>query len=210
MRLRYTKVIYSLKPAAHTLSCLQRQINIQNFIWNLGLQYIIDSFNRKEPCPNANHMYALVPKWREQYPVLREGFSQSQQYLLADLIRDCRKAYKNLEPSKFPIKRDKGSPGLFHLPQSFQVDRIAKTIDLPKIGWIKFVGDEAVPMHTKSVTVFKLKDSWEVHLVPKEAVREQLKKVRKTRRMKPLHKRFGKEPITKGSFGKLISIVDIC
>ena len=133
------------------------------FVYNKALElqkewYEKDSITRFSYTMLAN----LLPKWKKEFPWLKDAPSQALQQSLKDLER----AYKNFfeKRAKFPRFKKKGFSVSFRYPQGVKLDEANSRIFLPKLGWIRYRKSRNVLGTIKNVTVSYSAGKWYVSI----------------------------------------------
>jgi len=120
------------------------------FLWNYALRTNQDYYKETGKFKFYYELAVSLPKLKEEYPFLKESFSQSLQMVL----RQFDKALKD------SFKKEKGFPSFkkkmllndsFSCPQSWRLGK--GFVFIPKIGEVKWIKHRAMKGKPKSITI---------------------------------------------------------
>ena len=127
------------------------------FLWNYVLKINQDYYKKTGKFKFYHELAVSLPKLKEEYPFLKESFSQSLQMVL----RQFDKALKD------SFKKEKGFPSLkkkmllsdsFTYPQKWRLGR--GFVFIPKIGEVKWIKHRAMKGKPKSITISQDGGKW--------------------------------------------------
>jgi putative transposase len=127
------------------------------FLWNYALKTNQDYYKETGKFKFYHELAVSLPKLKEEYPFLKESFSQSLQMVL----RHFDKALKD------SFKKEKGFPSFkkkmllndsFTCPQKWRLGR--GFVFIPKIGEVKWIKHRAMKGKPKSITISQDGDKW--------------------------------------------------
>lgn len=127
------------------------------FLWNYALKTNQDYYKETGKFKFYHELAVSLPKLKEEYPFLKELFSQSLQMVL----RQFDKALKD------SFKKEKGFPSFkkkmllndsFTCPQKWRLGR--GFVFIPKIGEVKWIKHRAMKGKPKSITISQDGGKW--------------------------------------------------
>jgi len=127
------------------------------FLWNYALKTNQDYYKETGKFKFYHELAVLLPKLKEEYPFLKESFSQSLQMVL----RHFDKALKD------SFKKEKGFPSFkkkmllsdsFTCPQKWRLGN--GFVFIPKIGEVKWIKHRAMKGKSKSITISQDGGKW--------------------------------------------------
>lgn len=127
------------------------------FLWNYALKTNQDYYKETGKFKFYHELAVSLPKLKEEYPFLKESFSQSLQMVL----RQFDKALKD------SFKKEKGFPSFkkkmllndsFTCPQKWRLGK--GFVFIPKIGEVKWIKHRAMKGKPKSITISQDGDKW--------------------------------------------------
>lgn len=127
------------------------------FLWNYVLKINQDYYKETGKFRFYHELAVSLPKLKEEYPFLKESFSQSLQMVL----RQFDKALKD------SFKKEKGFPSFkkkmllndsFACPQKWRLGK--GFVFIPKIGEVKWIKHRTMKGKPKSITILQDGDKW--------------------------------------------------
>lgn len=127
------------------------------FLWNYALKTNQDYYKETGKFKFYHELAVSLPKLKEEYPFLKESFSQSLQMVL----RHFDKALKD------SFKKEKGFPSFkkkmllsdsFTCPQKWRLGN--GFVFIPKIGEVKWIKHRAMKGKSKSITISQDGGKW--------------------------------------------------
>ena len=148
---------YKILPTKEQEESLLQCGGNTRFLWNCVLKINQDYYKETGKFKFYHELAALLPKLKEEYPFLKESFSQSLQMVL----RQFDKALKD------SFKKEKGFPSFkkkmllsdsFTCPQNWRLGR--GFVFIPKIGEVKWIKHRAMKGKPKSITISQDGGKW--------------------------------------------------
>jgi len=142
------------------------------FLWNYVLKINQDYYKETGKFKFYHELAVSLPKLKEEYPFLKESFSQSLQMVL----RHFDKALKD------SFKKEKGFPSFkkkmllndsFTCPQKWRLGR--GFVFIPKIGEVKWIKHRAMKGKPKSITISQDGGKWYCSVLCEYAVSDKAK-----------------------------------
>lgn len=132
---------------------LNQHIGCTRFVGNKLLKLREELYERTGEGMSTNDMVKHLPMLKEEFPFLKEAFSQS----LQTSVRNLGVAYQRFfnGTSKKPVFRKKGRNDSMTFPQKFRIDQQQATVFLPKIGEMTYRKSRHINGKIKSITVSK-------------------------------------------------------
>ncbi|TGA96110.1 transposase [Sporolactobacillus shoreae] len=137
---------------------IQCNFGYTRFVWNQMLAMLIERHKNNPDAPflNAYALNNLLPALKKEYPWLKEAESTSLQITNHDLVEAFKKFFK--QKHGFPKFKSKK-----FLKQSYQCKCVnqnirqaaTNSIQLPKLGMLRFRSGKPIPGTVKSVTIRK-------------------------------------------------------
>jgi len=135
---------------------IQSNFGYNRFVWNQMLHMLIERYknNPKTPFLNAYTLNNLLPALKKEYPWLKDAESTSLQATNHDLVEAYKKFFK--QKHGFPKFKSKKS-----FKKSYQCKCVNQnmkqvathSIQLPKLGRLRFKAGKPIPKVIKSVTI---------------------------------------------------------
>jgi putative transposase len=148
---------YKILPTKEQEESLLQCGGNTRFLWNYVLKTNQDYYKETGKFKFYHELAVSLPKLKEEYPFLKESFSQSLQMVL----RHFDKALKD------SFKKEKGFPSFkkkmllndsFTCPQKWRLGR--GFVFIPKIGEVKWIKHRAMKGKPKSITISQDGDKW--------------------------------------------------
>jgi len=148
---------YKILPTKEQEESLLQCGGNTRFLWNYVLKINQDYYKKTGKFKFYHELAVSLPKLKEEYPFLKESFSQSLQMVL----RQFDKALKD------SFKKEKGFPSLkkkmllsdsFTYPQKWRLGR--GFVFIPKIGEVKWIKHRAMKGKPKSITISQDGGKW--------------------------------------------------
>jgi putative transposase len=142
------------------------------FLWNYVLKINQDYYKETGKFKFYHELAVSLPKLKEEYPFLKESFSQSLQMVL----RHFDKALKD------SFKKEKGFPSFkkkmllndsFTCPQKWRLGR--GFVFIPKIGEVKWIKHRVMKGKPKSITISQDGGKWYCSVLCEYAVSDKAK-----------------------------------
>ena len=133
------------------------------FVWNRMLAEQKARLENGESCEKYNTFAKYLPVWKAnpEFGWLKEAPSAALQQKLKDLDRALKDAFDKKQPDKrFPKFKKRGCGDSFRIPQPSQFKIENNRIQLPKIGWVRFLKSRAIQGTPKQVTVSQQSSHW--------------------------------------------------
>jgi len=127
------------------------------FLWNYALKINQDYYKETGKFKFYHELAVLLPKLKEEYPFLKESFSQSLQTVLRQFDRALKDSFK--KGKGFPsFKKKMLLNDSFTCPQSWRLGK--GFVFIPKIGEVKWIKHRAMKGKPKSITISQDGDKW--------------------------------------------------
>ena len=148
---------YKILPTKEQEESLLQCGGNTRFLWNYVLKINQDYYKKTGKFKFYHELAVSLPKLKEEYPFLKESFSQSLQMVL----RQFDKALKD------SFKKEKGFPSFkkkmllsdsFTCPQKWRLGR--GFVFIPKIGEVKWIKHRAMKGKPKSITISQDGGKW--------------------------------------------------
>lgn len=148
---------YKILPTKEQEDSLLQCGGNTRFLWNYVLKINQDYYKETGKFKFYHELAVSLPKLKEEYPFLKESFSQSLQMVL----RQFDKALKD------SFKKEKGFPSFkkkmllsdsFTCPQKWRLGR--GFVFIPKIGEVKWIKHRAMKGKPKSITISQDGGKW--------------------------------------------------
>lgn len=143
------------------------------FLWNYVLKINQDYYKETGKFRFYHELAVSLPKLKEEYPFLKESFSQSLQMVL----RQFDKALKD------SFKKEKGFPSFkkkmllndsFACPQKWRLGK--GFVFIPKIGEVKWIKHRTMKGKPKSITILQDGDKWYCSVLCEYTIPDKAKK----------------------------------
>jgi len=162
-----------LKPTKEQEQMLLQHGGNARFVWNTFLKTNIDYYKATGKFKFYHEMAVSLPKLKQEYPFLKESFSQSLQMVARQFNRALKDSFK----------KEKGFPSFkkkillndsFTCPQKWRLGK--GFVFIPKIGEVKWTKHRVLKGKPKSITITQDGDKWYCSVLCKYEVKEQEKK----------------------------------
>ena len=153
----------------HSFACAA---GCARLVWNTALALQLQRRQHQQPLLSYKELSPLLKLWKYEKPFLKEAPSQALQQRLMDLSQAIEEARDPKNPKQFPVFKKKGEDDSFRYPQHFEVDEPRAKIELPKLGWVRYVKSRAVTGIVKNVTLTQEAGRWYVSLQTEQEVQE--------------------------------------
>ena len=164
---------FRLVPTPTQEVILSKSAGSCRFIYNHFLQLNIDTYAKTEKFIFSVEMINKLPELKEQYPFLKEVFSQSLQQVCRNLDTALKRFFKGL--AEFPKFKKKGKHDSFSCPQKFRILQDKNRIMIPKIGLVKYRNSRNIEGKVKSITVSRKCGRWYVSVLTEQVFIEKEK-----------------------------------
>lgn len=144
---------YLLMPNNKQIQLLNQSIGCVRFVGNKLLELNEQTYETVGKGMTTNDMVKHLPKLKEDYPFLKNTFSQSLQTSIRNLGTAYTRFFKGV--SKKPVFRKKGRNDSMTFPQKFRIEQQESIVFLPKIGEMKYKNSRHIKGKIKSITVSK-------------------------------------------------------
>ena len=164
---------FKLSPTKEQKQKLLQHGGNSRFIWNLFLKTNIDYYKETGKFKFYHKLAIVIPKLKQEFPFLKESFSQSLQMV----ARQFDKALKD------SFKKEKGFPSFkkkallndsFTCPQKWRLGK--GFVFIPKIGKVKWTKHRQLQGKPKSITISQNGDRWYCSVLCEYEIKEQEKK----------------------------------
>ena len=157
---------YRLEPTKHQTKLFEQSAGSCRFIYNMCLEYIIESLDKKirRSYPDLCK-YLTQLKGNSSYSWLSDAPSQALQQSIKNLCYGLTRYYKgdkNGNTHKFPRFKKRGYNDSFRYPQGFKVED--DKIFCPKVGWVRFRNSRSYEGTIKHITIKRELNHWFVIL----------------------------------------------
>ena len=137
-------------------SLLQCGGNVR-FLWNYALKTNQDYYKETGKFKFYHELAVSLPKLKEEYPFLKESFSQSLQMVLRQFDKSLKESFK--KEKGFPsFKKKMLLKDSFTCPQKWRLGK--GFVFIPKIGEVKWVKHRALKGKPKSITISQDGGKW--------------------------------------------------
>ena len=164
---------FKLSPTKEQKQKLLQHGGNSRFIWNLFLKTNIDYYKETGKFKFYHKLAIVIPKLKQEFPFLKESFSQSLQMV----ARQFDKALKD------SFKKEKGFPSFkkkallndsFTCPQKWRLGK--GFVFIPKIGEMRWVKHRPLKGKPESITISQDGDRWYCSVLCEYEIKEQEKK----------------------------------
>ena len=164
---------FRLVPTKEQKQKLLQHGGNSRFIWNLFLKTNIDYYKETGKFKFYHKLAIVIPKLKQEFPFLKESFSQSLQMV----ARQFDKALKD------SFKKEKGFPSFkkkallndsFTCPQKWRLGK--GFVFIPKIGEMRWVKHRPLKGKPESITISQDGDRWYCSVLCEYEIKEQEKK----------------------------------
>jgi len=127
------------------------------FLWNYALKTNQDYYKETGKFKFYHELAVSLPKLKEEYPFLKESFSQSLQMVLQQFDKALKDSFK--KKKGFPsFKKKMLLNDSFTCPQKWRLEK--GFVFIPKIGEVKWIKHRAMKGKPKSITISQDGDKW--------------------------------------------------
>jgi len=127
------------------------------FLWNFTLKTNQDYYKETGKFKFYHELAVSLPKIKEEYPFLKESFSQSLQMVLRQFDRALKDSFK--KEKGFPsFKKKMLLNDSFTCPQKWRLGK--GFVFIPKIGEVKWIKHRAMKGKPKSITIVQDGSKW--------------------------------------------------
>lgn len=145
---------YRLSPNVKQTVLLNEHFGSARYLWNWALAKKTAAFQTDSITLSRYDLQRDIPALKAEFNWLKEINSQSLQSVLLNLDSAYTRFFR--EKKGFPrFKSKKDNRHSFSCPQNVKVDFTAQTMQLPKIGKVRFVCSRTFEGTVKTVTVSK-------------------------------------------------------
>ena len=142
---------FRIYPTGEQILFIRKACGCRRFVYNWGLEQKQKAYQEGRKVSVLDIAYKL-PELKEEFPWLKEVYSQSHQATLRDLDEAFTRFFKGI--SEYPTFKKKGrSKNSFEIPQHFKIDQERQILTLPKMGEVKTVMHREVVGRPCSITV---------------------------------------------------------
>ena len=165
---------YRLKPTKEQKQMLLQHGGNTRFVWNYFLKQNIDYYKETGKFKFYHKLATVIPKLKQEFPFLKESFSQSLQMV----ARQFDKALKD------SFKKEKGFPSFkkkallndsFTCPQKWRLGK--GFVFIPKIGEMRWVKHRPLEGKPKSITISQDGDKWYCSILCEFKIPDKEKKI---------------------------------
>lgn len=148
---------YRIFPTEEQEKCLLQCGGNIRFLWNYALKTNQDYYKETGKFKFYHELAVLLPKLKEEYPFLKESFSQSLQMILRQFDRALKDSFK--KEKGFPsFKKKMLLNDSFTCPQAWRLGK--GFVFIPKIGEVKWIKHRPLTGKPKSITISQDGDMW--------------------------------------------------
>lgn len=127
------------------------------FLWNYALKTNQDYYKETGKFKFYHELAVSLPKLKEEYPFLKESFSQSLQMVLRQFDKALKDSFK--KKKGFPsFKKKMLLNDSFTCPQKWRLEK--GFVFIPKIGEVKWIKHRSMKGKPKSITISQDGDKW--------------------------------------------------
>ena len=135
---------YRLYPNHTQRAMIRKTIDACRFVYNWALETMKTTHETEGTTLNWFDLNNRLIKLKQDYPFLKEAYSQSLQQAIKRLHLAFQHFFRRVAQGKekpgYPkFKRRKASRQSFDVPQFFMVDFVSRRVNLPKIGAVKTI-----------------------------------------------------------------------
>jgi len=140
------------------------------FIWNLFLKQNIDHYKLTSKFKFYHELATSLPKLKEDYPFLKESFSQSLQSVAKKFDSALKSSFKTKK--SFPVFKKKSTLNdSFACPQKWRLGK--GFVFIPKVGEVKWVKHRPFQGKPKNITISQDGDKWYCSVLCEYKIQEQ-------------------------------------
>ena len=144
------------------------------FLWNYVLKINQDYYKETGKFKFYHELAVSLPKLKQEYPFLKESFSQSLQMVLRQFDKALKDSFK--KEKGFPtFKKKMLLNDSFTCPQKWRLGK--GFVFIPKIGEVKWIKHRAMKGKPKSITISQDGSKWYCSVLCEYEIKESKKKV---------------------------------
>jgi len=144
------------------------------FLWNYVLKINQDYYKETDKFKFYHELAVSLPKLKQEYPFLKESFSQSLQMVLRQFDKALKDSFK--KEKGFPtFKKKMLLNDSFTCPQKWRLGK--GFVFIPKIGEVKWIKHRAMKGKPKSITISQDGSKWYCSVLCEYEIKESNKKV---------------------------------
>ena len=148
---------YKILPTKEQEESLLQCGGNTRFLWNYVLKINQDYYKETGKFKFYHELAVSLPKLKEEYPFLKESFSQSLQMVLRQFDKALKDSFK--KEKGFPyFKKKMLLNDSFTCPQKWRLGR--GFVFIPKIGEVKWIKHRAMKGKPKSITISQDGGKW--------------------------------------------------
>ena len=164
---------FRLVPTKEQKQKLLQHGGNSRFIWNLFLKTNIDYYKETGKFKFYHKLAIVIPKLKQEFPFLKESFSQSLQMVARQFDRALKDSFK--KEKGFPsFKRKALLNDSFTCPQKWRLGK--GFVFIPKIGEMRWIKHRPLEGKPKSITISQDGDRWYCSVLCEYEIKEQEKK----------------------------------
>ena len=164
---------FKLSPTKEQKQKLLQHGGNSRFIWNLFLKTNIDYYKETGKFKFYHKLAIVIPKLKQEFPFLKESFSQSLQMVARQFDKALKDSFK--KEKGFPsFKRKALLNDSFTCPQKWRLGK--GFVFIPKIGEMRWVKHRPLKGKPKSITISQDGDRWYCSVLCEYEIKEQEKK----------------------------------
>jgi len=143
------------------------------FLWNYVLKINQDYYKETGRFKFYHELAVSLPKLKQEYPFLKESFSQSLQMVLRQFDKALKDSFK--KEKGFPtFKKKMLLNDSFTCPQKWRLGK--GFVFIPKIGEVKWIKHRAIKGKPKSITISQDGGKWYCSVLCEYEIKESKKK----------------------------------
>jgi len=159
---------FRLEPNKTQTERLNKSVGSIRFVYNYFLKLNKEKYEKEKQFIFNNEMIKKLPSLKEEYPFLKEVFSQSLQTAVRNLSNAFTRCFKGL--AQFPQFKKKGKHDSFTCPQKFRILQEKNKIFIPKVGEVKYRNSQEITGEVKSITISKKNYKWFVSVLTEQEI----------------------------------------
>ena len=164
---------FRLVPTKEQKQKLLQHGGNSRFMWNLFLKTNIDYYKETGKFKFYHKLAIVIPKLKQEFPFLKESFSQSLQMVARQFDRALKDSFK--KEKGFPsFKRKALLNDSFTCPQKWRLGK--GFVFIPKIGEMRWIKHRPLEGKPKSITISQDGDRWYCSVLCEYEIKEQEKK----------------------------------
>ncbi len=164
---------YRLKPTKEQKQMLLQHGGNARFVYNYFLKQNIDYYKETKKFKFYHELATPLPKLKQEFPFLKESFSQSLQMVTRHLDKALKDSFK--KEKGFPsFKKKHFLNDSFTCPQKYRLGN--GFVFIPKIGEVKWIKHRPLQGKPKSITISQDGNNWYCSVLCEHEIKEQEKK----------------------------------